>query len=160
MDEYFSTPNELIIKTEKTSISMLPEKSRYIYEQTYKCFTDWKKKNNTTTSEDVLLAYMSNLSERYQPSTLWSQYSMLKALIKENEDIDIESFPKLKNFIKAKNKNYVKKKSNTFTAKEIEKFLLEAPDHKYLATKVSNFNKLNNRYLRVREQSSILVIAT
>ena len=88
----------------------------------------------------MLLAYMSNLAEKYQPSTLWSQHSMMKALIKHIEDIGIEFFVKLKYFIKAKNKNYVKKKSNTFTAKEIEKFLLEALDHNYLATKVHRSN--------------------
>ena len=70
---------------------------------------------------------------------------MLKAQIKQNEDIDIESLLKLKYFIKAKNKNYIKKKWNTFTAKEIEKFLLEAPDHNFLATKVSNFHTINNK---------------
>ena len=48
-------------------------------------------------------------------------------------------YHKLRNFIKSKNKNYVEKKVNTLTAKEIEKFLVEAPDHKYLSTTVSDF---------------------
>ena len=145
-EQFLPTPPEFLREAEKTSIYLLPEKSRYVYKQTYKFFTDWKKDNNASnTSENVLLTYMSNLAEKYQPLTLWSQYSMLKALIKQNENIDIESFLQLKYFIKAKNKNYVKMKSNTFTAKEIEKFLLEAPDHNYLATKVSNFRTINNK---------------
>ena len=47
-EEFSSTPLELLRESEKTSIYLLPEKSRHIYEQTYKFFTDWKKENNAT----------------------------------------------------------------------------------------------------------------
>ena len=42
-EEFLSTPPELLREAEKTSNYLLPEKSRHIYEQTYKFFTDWKK---------------------------------------------------------------------------------------------------------------------
>lgn len=78
------TPEELREVAKATRASNLPEKSGPDYEKAYEKFLDWKvmkKVSRDYVSENVLLAYFTDLSECYAPSTLWSIFSMLKLTI-------------------------------------------------------------------------------
>ncbi|XP_071573031.1 uncharacterized protein [Temnothorax nylanderi] len=88
-------------------------------------------------SEHTLLAYFKELSKSQKPSTMWGIYSMLKATIKINNDIDIYKYNTLIAFLKRQAKGFQSKKSNILTPEQIKKFIDEAPDDTYLATKLA-----------------------
>ncbi|KAK2574836.1 hypothetical protein KPH14_013018, partial [Odynerus spinipes] len=90
-DEWMQcTPPELKEAAEKLKNNLLPAKSKNNYESAYDTFLIWKQAHKTKfTSESILMAYFSELAQKYKSSTLWSVYSMLKATIKINEKIDI-----------------------------------------------------------------------
>ena len=74
--------------------------------------------------------------KKWKPSTILCQYSLLKHTIKLREKIDCgfhQSTTTLKNDLKG----HQHKKANVFEASAVEKFLVDAPDEIYLATKVS-----------------------
>lgn len=99
---------------------------------------EWASENKVKTiSENVLLAYFKRLSDEMKPSTLWTTYSMIKSMLNIKNNTDISKYAKLQAFLKLKSSGYKSKKSKVLTAKEINTFLLEAPDDKYLFTKVS-----------------------
>lgn len=117
--------------------SLLPEKSKERYNQAYEDFIKWcATKDVSTITEDVLLVFFMEKSKKVSPSTLWSEYSMLKLTISLNKNQDISKFSRLKAFIKRKNDGYQPRKSQVFTKEDISKFLLEAPDEIYLMKKV------------------------
>lgn len=65
---------------------------------------------------------------------------MLK-MLRVKENIDISNYKNLIDFVKSKNKGIVPKKSNVFSKDEINRFLTEAPDKKYLLMKASVVNE-------------------
>lgn len=130
-----STPEEL--KEIANSLSLLPEKSKQIYEHKFNQFNSWCiEKKVTRISENVLLAYFSELSKNMSPSTVWSTYSMLKSTIKIKNDIDISRFKKVIAFLKKNAVGYVPKKSKILSKSEVEQFLKKAPNHFFLMKKV------------------------
>jgi hypothetical protein len=65
-------------------------KSLARYEREYEEFKNWQKNNNVTgVTEDVLLVYLHQLSDKFSPNSLWSKWSMLKSCleIKENAEV-------------------------------------------------------------------------
>lgn len=119
-------------------LNLLPSKSREIYECAYKRFIKWcEEKNVKTYSENVLLAYFFDLAKVLKSSSLWSQYSMVKATLSLKNGIEIEKFSKLRAFLKRSGDGYSPKKSRVLTSEQIEVFLKDAPDRKYLMMKVS-----------------------
>ncbi|XP_011301804.1 uncharacterized protein [Fopius arisanus] len=118
--------------------SPLLMKSREQYQTLYRKFMEWRDTNEKgPLSEDVFMDYFTDLAEKMKPSTLWSQYSMLKATMIANEKLDMNEFYRLRGFLKTKSIGYKKKTSNTFTSRQIEQFLTDAPDSQYLAEKVA-----------------------
>lgn len=118
--------------------NLLPEKSRDLYLKAYITFKNWCDSNNVNIiSENVLLAYFQDYANGKKACTLWAHYSMLKATISLKENIDISKFFKLVAFLKRQNIHYRPKKSSVFTQEEITKFLTEASDECYIATKVA-----------------------
>ncbi|XP_031359091.1 uncharacterized protein LOC116182690 [Photinus pyralis] len=83
-----------------------------------------------------MLAYFEEKQQGFSPSSLWSLYSMLKATILVKKNIDISRFPKLIAFIKRQNDGYKPKKSKVLTREEMDRFLKDAPNDKYLLSKV------------------------
>lgn len=123
-----------------TNKKTLPEKSRKTYELTYNTFMKWRKKNVkevSSFSENVLLEYFRELSEKYKsPLSLWRNYSILKSMLNINHDVDIEEYSKLRTYLSRKTKGYQAKQSKMFSLDDINKFLAEAPDDSYLVVKV------------------------
>lgn len=136
-EELSATPPELIEAARNVELNLLPSKSRKVYNDTYNRFMDYcKDKGVSSFSESVLLSYFAQLSERLKCSTLWSTFSMLKATLTIHHNVDIGKYLKLRAFLKRKSECYRPKKSRVLEREQITKFLLEAPDDIYLATKV------------------------
>lgn len=139
IDENLTPPDILETATKMTN-NLLPEKSRKIYEKTYEEFMDWRMKKNTTSySENVLLAYFQEMSEKLKSPTLWTKFSMLKSTLGIHHNIDMTKYSKLIAFLKRKSEGYKGKKSKTFSPDQIKKFMSEAPDKLYLFSKVGRY---------------------
>lgn len=130
-------PQELLEAAQEAIQSTLPSKSKKLYMKTYEDFLDWRTKHKTISfKEAVLLAYFSELSKTVCPSTLWSKFSMLKAMISVKDEVDIGKYKKLKGFLKNKNVGFTSKKSKAFTSEDIKRYLADAPDEVHLDRKV------------------------
>lgn len=134
---YTDPPPDIQQSSNINSHVLLPAKSKQRYETMYQLFEKWQASNQTNLfSEDVLLVFFRELSATKSPSTLWSSFSMLKSMIKQQQSIDIGKYTNLLAFLKDQSKGYITVKAKVFTDDEIAKFINEAPDVIYLATKV------------------------
>ncbi|KAJ8912829.1 hypothetical protein NQ315_014412, partial [Exocentrus adspersus] len=135
---YTCTPPGIREKANAATLELLPKKSKAVYKKAFKEFMDWKKSNDVSSfSEDVIISYFSELSTKIKPSTLWSHYSMLKATLNIKKGIDIRKYTKIVPYLKHRSVGYQPKKSKTLSKEEIDKFISEAPDEKFLMTKVA-----------------------
>ncbi len=117
--------------------NVLPPMTQLKYNQSYQQFQKWNKSNGwSPISEDVLMKYFADLAVKSKPSTLFANYSMLKTTFRVNDDIDIGKFSKLLEYLKEKNHGYKPVRSKAFTEDEIEKFVNDAPDDRWLDVKV------------------------
>lgn len=144
-EELRCTPPELAEKAQNVTSNLLPAKSKHIYTNTYKEFLDWcNKKNVINYTENVFIAYFSEKNSIWKATTLWSHYSMLKTCFNIYKNIYINKFAKLITFLKRSSENYKPKKSKIFTLEELNRFIYEAPDNKFLMMKVNK--KINFTY--------------
>lgn len=133
-----STPPDILTEARTACDSLLPSISKDRYITTYENFLKWKNmKNAKSFSENVVLAYFNELASKYKPSSLWTTYSMLKSTLKMKNDVDINLYTNLIAFLKRRSDGFIKKKSKVLSSNDVEKFLKDAPDSQYLATKVS-----------------------
>ncbi len=63
-------------------------------------------------------------------------YSMLKTTLRINDNLDISKFTTLLAFLKKKNAGFKPLKTTLFTEEQIEKFINDAPDDRWLDVKV------------------------
>lgn len=132
-----NTPPQIRKEAALYSLNLLPVISKEKYEIAYNNFMKWKKGCKTKAfSENVIMVYFEELSKTRKASTLWSIYSMLKSTINIKHGVDISKYPKLRALLKRKSEGYSARKAKTLTSDEINKFIKEAPDDKYLLTKV------------------------
>ncbi|KAJ8963593.1 hypothetical protein NQ317_012695 [Molorchus minor] len=97
--EFECTPPEVRVAAERATEGIIPEKSRERYENTYELYSKWcVAKGVQHTSETVLLAYFCEISKQSKASTLWSRYSMLRAVLNFRHNVDISNYAKLKAF--------------------------------------------------------------
>lgn len=130
-------PESILAASKEAILQLLPAKSYSRYMNAYDKFVKWQELQKTGSfCEEVLLAYLLELSQKLKPSTLWSIYSMMKSTIICHHNVNIADYSKLGNFLKRQMDGFKSKKSNAFTAEEIKLFLEEAPDYQYLAVKV------------------------
>lgn len=131
-------PEEILKEAENASLELLPAKSKSRYEKEFSVFNVWcDQRKVKCVREEVMLAYFSSISKTCKPSTLWSRYSMLKAVLKAKKNVDIGNFLKLSAYLKRQNVGYRPKKSKTFEKRDISRFFNEAPDDIYLHIKVA-----------------------
>jgi hypothetical protein len=90
-------------------------------------------------TENVCLAYFADRAKHVKPSSLWSEYFMVKSSLLIKKNIDLKHFFKLTAFMKRQSAGYQCKKSKIFSKDQIYKFINEAPDETYLMMKVNNF---------------------
>ena len=142
ISDFQLTPPEIRNEAQIATERLLPAKLKEKYLSVYDNFLQWKaNKKASSFSENVLLAYFNEMAAKYKPSTLWSQYSMLKSTIKTKNNVDLARYVNLTAFLKRLSDGYKPKKARVLSADQVKRFLDEAPDHHYLATKVSR-NKL------------------
>ncbi|XP_023311961.1 uncharacterized protein LOC111692276 [Anoplophora glabripennis] len=134
-----SIPAEIEEAASRATLELLPAKSKEQYEIAYRRFSEWCniKKVPGKCNESVLLAYFEEKAKIWKSSTLWSNYSMIKTMLKIKQDQDISKHYKLIAFLKRKGEGYQAKKSKVLTKTHIDKFLTEAEDEKYLMMKVA-----------------------
>lgn len=138
-DEENCTPPEILQMARITTENLLPAKSKKVYESVYKSFMEWRDSKKTSSfSENVILAYFGELSEKYKASSLWTHYSMLRSTLEIHHNIKLDTYGKLRAFLKRKSDGYKAKKAKTFTPEQINSFIQNADDQKYLATKVGS----------------------
>jgi hypothetical protein len=76
--------------------SLLPAKSRELYEKTYNEFETWCTEPQITKyTEPVFLAYFLNIAQTVLIASLWPKFSMLTSTLYVNKNIDIGKFNKL-----------------------------------------------------------------
>lgn len=132
-------PEEVLQAANAAVQSLIPEKSKIRYQRDFEQFEKWcADKSVNSFSETVLLAFFGEKSKTVKSSTLWSLYSKIKSILAVNHAVDISKYYKLIAFLKKQNIGYRPKKSNTFLRSDIEKFVKEAPDDKFLLMKVKN----------------------
>lgn len=140
--------DKILLLADEAQDIVIPEKSKKTYESTYNAFLKWQKEKNAIDNftETIMLEYFREMSNTYAPSSLWAKYSMLRSEIKIKHDTDIKACISLQKFLKNKSKGFKQKKSKTFSEEEIERFLREAPNEKYLLTKVSEIKSVKIRF--------------
>lgn len=123
-DELVSlTPPEIRDLARDVELNLLPNKSRTVYELTYSKFMEYRQKKNVGSfSENVLIAYFSDLSKKMKPSTLWSTYSMLKATLNVKNNIDLAKYLKLRAFLKRQSDGFHAKNPEFFKEKKLRNF--------------------------------------
>ncbi|XP_062702622.1 uncharacterized protein LOC134285581 [Aedes albopictus] len=136
-DSDSDSPMDVDAAAEAALAGLLPEKSKTLYENSYKRFNDWRTKNKiAAVDEKCMLAYFSQEMGSQKPSTSWTHYSMLKSTLNMHMGVDISGFRNLISFLKRKSDGFRPKKSKILTKEQIFKFLKDADDTIYLATKV------------------------
>lgn len=147
-EEIQCTPPELVKLANYAVENLIPTKSRKIYEFACERLIKWAQEQNVRNySENVMLAYFSNLAEKHKSSTLWAQYSMLKAELNLKNNVNIAKYAKLNAFLKRQGEGYNPKKSKVLTKQEFDDFLQNAPNDTYLATKVRNLASFTNEQI-------------
>lgn len=127
--EFNCTPPEVREAADTAVAGIIPVKSRERYEKNFTEYSKWcAVKGVQHTSETVLLGYFAELSKKFKSSTLWSRYSMLRAVINIKQNIDISQYPKLRGFLKRQNTGYKAKKSNVLSEENVRTFLNTAPE--------------------------------
>jgi hypothetical protein len=130
------TPPEVTERANAAIATIIPGKSKIQNERAYIQFREWcTTKNVVRISEKVLLAYLDEKSAKLKPPTLWSTFSMLKAMLNVKENIDVRKVPTK---LSKTNQLVIQgKKSKILTQEDISKFI-EAADEKNLLNKVMN----------------------
>lgn len=137
LSDELCAPPEIKDAANATVQNLASTNSKEKYKNVYEAFKTWRKSRDAPISENVLLTYFEELKKTNKPNSLWAIFSMLKSTIKLNDQTDIGMYSNLITFLKQNSENYVPKKSRILSHENIEKFLSEAPDHTYLAMKVS-----------------------
>lgn len=153
IDEFDKECVSVMIKSETVNSSSEDEEDMDFVEDealltkcksSYKAFIDWHNHQNISSfSEDVFLVYFKELLEKNTPPLeLYQEYYRLKREVFKNHKVVLKNYTKLRGFLKCELDKYENKNEGTFNADEMNRFLNEAPDCDYLATKVRSF--LNN----------------
>jgi hypothetical protein len=140
-DSESDTPPEVTERANAAIATIIPGKSKIQNERAYIQFREWcTTKNVVRISEKVLLAYLDEKSAKLKPPTLWSTFSMLKAMLNVKENIDVRKLPTNVPYLKNKSVGYRGKKSKILTQEDISKFIEEAAEEKKLLKKVMNIH--------------------
>lgn len=153
------TPPELRQLANETAGVLVPDVSKARYDKVYQRFQSWceeKKVAKGYASENIVLAFLREMSSKYAASTLWSMFSMLKKTLRSYERLDLGEMPMAMDFLKKLDKGQARKKSAAFSRDAIEKYMREAPEPACMVIKlVSQFSLFGG--LRKSEVSALCV---
>ncbi|PSN54679.1 hypothetical protein C0J52_01066 [Blattella germanica] len=94
---------------------LIPKKSKQRYEFAYAPLCNWLKEHDVDINENNILAYfVLRNSKLTSPGSLWSEFSILKTMLKLNNGIDIGSFTKILCFLKKKMLDIVQRNQKYF----------------------------------------------
>lgn len=124
-------------KVKKAEAALLPSKSKLKYQKAYDNFISWRDGNGVTgVTENIVLAYFQELSEKMAPTSLWAYYSMIKSVAKLTDNVDIGHFYKVTGLLKNKSDGYEAVQATVFTPGAVIYFLSNADDNEWLDVKV------------------------
>ncbi|KAJ8665745.1 hypothetical protein QAD02_007407 [Eretmocerus hayati] len=136
-EEYI--PLEILQEAEEVAVDLLPTKSRDAYRLRYNLFVDWCESRDihNSVAEPVVLAYFRHIrnTENYAVSTLWNFFSKLKACIKAFRRVDISNYCQVKAYFKKLSEDYEPKQSLVLSALQVNEFLENAPEPRFLRAK-------------------------
>jgi hypothetical protein len=108
-DSESGTPPEVTERANAAIATIIPGKSKTQYEKAYIQFREWcTTKKLVRISEKVLLASLDEKSAKLKAPTLWSTFSMLKAMLNVKENIDVRKVPTNVPYLKNKSVGYQK----------------------------------------------------
>ena len=144
-------PNAIVKAYENAMAQTLPRKSQQKYLNAYEHFDTWRNLNEVErrVDKEVLMAYFLDVSKHWKPTTLWARYSMIKSVLIQKFDVDIGQYKCLTKFLGNKSKGYKPRKAKPLLAHNLKTFLNQAPDEKYLFTKVSSSLIINTLYFYI-----------
>lgn len=153
MEKENDISEDILARAKKATEDLLPTKSRAIYDKEYKIFVNWKLRNAVTVvtfrNWYVIVLLMISMhefvnivsplqSEKYNSSSLWTKYSILKSTLIINNNIDISRYNRLASFLKKRSRGYIPKKSKVLTGDQVLTFIKDAPNETYLLHKVKS----------------------
>lgn len=138
-NENLCVPMDIEEAANRATSELMPKKSSVQYDIAYNNFLAWCRLKNVegNFSESVILAYLEEKSKIWNSSTLWSKFSMIKSSALVKNGVDLSKYFKVIAFLKRKNEGYRPKKSKILTLEQVERFINEAPNEKYLMIKVA-----------------------
>jgi integrase len=123
------TPEELKQVAVQALGDLIPRKSKEQYVKAELRFKQWlTSKNTNKISETTLLAYFKEMLAVKAPTSMWSEYSLLKKMLRVNHKIDISQFTSISELLKQESRTHTKKKAATFTRGQVEQYLSSAPN--------------------------------
>lgn len=134
------TPPDVLLCADATLEKLMPDKSQARYRQEFEKFREWCATHSVPAgyySENVLLAYVEEISRKYSAGSMWSKFSMLRSSILTLGGKDLGELPRIVKFVKKISKAHSAKKSLTFTRDQINEFMRDAPDEANLPVKVA-----------------------
>ena len=121
-----------------------PAKSRLVYLKAYKLFERFLKSNNqwqpnVAPTDLQVLNYFHYLrhSLKWAPTTLWSTYARINAVMKRVFGVSLKSFTRVSDVLKSYESGHVVKQAGIFTPQQIEDFVSDP--------------ELNSKYWLVRK---------
>lgn len=137
------TPPELRDLANSAKSCVIPSKTKHRYENAYNLFKKWQVEKNAVNvySENVFLAFFREGMVNKSPNTLWSEFSMIRAMVNLKDGIDISKskYPNLFALLKNNSKGYKPKKAAVFEDYDIKRFFESASDDEHLVSKVRSF---------------------
>ena len=107
-----------------------PVKSKMVYLKAFKLFERFlKSKNqwqpNTVPSDLQVLNYFYYLKNdlKYAPTTLWSTYARINAVMKRIYGVSLNSYSRVSDILKSYDSGHVVKQAGIFTPQQIEDFI-------------------------------------
>jgi hypothetical protein len=110
-----------------------PSKSKTVYLAAYGKFEQYLKsvdkfEPNVAPTETSLLNYFHFLKtvKFWAPTSIWSQYSRLNAILKRRFRVSLKSYPSVTDLLKSYEVGHRLKKSSVFTPQQASLYILEA----------------------------------
>ncbi len=119
--------------------NLLPSESRQIYIERYNVYTLFIKQHGLQYIEDHALIWAEYMREEreFGPSSMYSYWSAIKAVLAARDNIDAGQWLKMKKWLKNYADGKFSDQAPAFTAEEVKDFLINADDDIYIRHKLA-----------------------